>query len=201
MVGAWKSTSKLNAANALQTDMELLSNSAINEINDYVYVQGLAWAKEFIEYRKKWMEKQGIKATGALIASLEQEVTKQLQDQAKVKIEVAFRFYGRIIDMKTYKPASGGAEYIKALENWIEEKGFRERFTRTYMAKRKLTTPPPTIMNQLAWSIAISKANRFKRRRQWYNKPKQASISDLYNRVAAGLPEVVTDEIIKAFKS
>ena len=177
-----------------------LSDNAIREINAYVNEQGIEWAKGFIEYRKSWLDKKGIKASGELITSLEQEVTAQLQEAALVRIEIAFKDYGRYIDMKGLKPPKGGADYISGLEAWIEDKGLTQKFTRKFMEKRRLRQVPPNILNQLAWSVAISRTERVKRRRHWYNKPKSASITDLYNQVAAGLPEKVAQEIKNAFK-
>ncbi len=180
--------------------MAILADEAIKEINDYIHVQGLQWAKEFIEFRKKDLKKRGIEATGDLIDSLQEDVTKRLQQAALVRIEIAFNLHGRFIEMKGLKPPKGGDSYIKALEEWLEEKGFVQKFTNKLVAKRKLKEVPPNILNQLAWSVAVSRSKRDQRPRQWYNKPKQASISDLYNRVAAGLSERVAKEIVNAFK-
>jgi len=71
--------------------------------------------------------------------------------------------------------------------------------TSRFLRQRNLRTAPPSILNQLAWSIAVSRAKRY-RRRQWYNKPKSAAITELYNRVAANLPDLVARGIGAAFK-
>ena len=178
-----------------------LSDAAIKEITDYIEVQGLAWAKEFIAYRKSWLEKKGIKVTGELIQSLESEVTNILEGAAKTRIEIAFIPYGRYIDMKNLHAPAGGSDYISALEDWIEKRGLRERMTSRLMATRQLRTVPPNILNQLAWSVAISRIDLVKRRRQWINKPKSVAITELYNRVAGGLPERVAQEIKNVFNS
>jgi len=73
--------------------------------------------------------------------------------------------------------------------------------TANYLRKRKTKTLPPNILTQLAWSVAISRVARVKRRRQWYNKSKSAAITELYNQVAANLPERIAQEIKKAFNS
>lgn len=177
-----------------------LSNDAIQALTQYLEVQGLAWAKEFIAYRKSWLQSKGITVTDELINSLQEEVTSTIEGAAKTRIEIAFKEYGRYIEMKNLKAPGGGAEYIKALEEWIEDKGLRQRFTNRLIQRKRLKTAPPNVLNQLAWAIAISRNNRVKRRRQWYNKPKSASITELYNRVAANLPDLVLQEIKQAFK-
>ena len=87
---------------------------------------------------------------------------------------------------------------IAALEDWIVRKGLEQKFLRSFMAKRRLKKVPPNVLNQIAWGIAVRRSNRY-RRRQWWNKPKSAAITDLYNRVAAGLPDIVAEEIKKGF--
>jgi phage replication-related protein YjqB (UPF0714/DUF867 family) len=181
--------------------MAALSDDALKELTDYIEVQGLAWAKEFIAYRKSWMESKGIKATGELINSLELEITSILDQAAKTKIAIAFNDYGRFIEIKNLYVPGGGTDYIESLEKWIEKKGYRQKMTANYLATRKVRTVPANILNQLAWAIAISRKNRVARRRQWYNKPKSAAITELYNKVAAGLPERVAQELKNAFKS
>lgn len=176
-----------------------LSNDAIKELQNYLEIQGLAWAREFIDGRKKWMAAKGIRVSSELINSLQEEVSSTLDTAARTRIEIAFKEYGRFLDMKNLKAPAGGAEYIGALEQWIEQKGLRTRFTNRLMQQRGLRTAPANILNQLAWSVAISRHTRAKRRRQWYNKPKSAAITELYNRVAANLPELVAQEIKNAF--
>lgn len=176
-----------------------LSDKAIQELNDYIQREGLEWAKSFIAGRKSWMDSKGIKATNELINSLEQEVTKTISDAALVRIQIAFEPHGRYVEMKNLNAPAGGTAYIADLEGWIEKKNLRQRMTSRYMSTRRARSVPPDILTRLAWSVAISRHQRVKRRRQWYNKPKQATIADLYNRIAAGLPELVADEIKKAF--
>lgn len=179
--------------------MAQLSEKAMAELRDYLEVQGISWAKEFIAGRKAWLESKGIRATGELIRSLQAEVTSTLEAAAQQRIEISFATPGRYIEIPTLKPAAGGAEYISALETWIEKKGLRETMTQRLIQRRNLRTAPPSILNQLAWSIAVSRAKKY-RRRQWYNKPKSAAITELYNRVAANLPDLVAREIGAAFK-
>ncbi len=177
-----------------------LSDDALTQINEYLHSQGLAWAKEFIAGRKAWLEKKGIRASGTLLSSLQQEVTETLEGAARVQIDILFADRGRYIDLKRQRVPAGGGDYIAELEKWIEEKGLRERFTQRYLRNRKVRRAPETVLNQLAWAVAKSRHERYRRRSAWYNKAKAASVTDLYNQVAAGLPEKVAQEIKNAFK-
>lgn len=170
------------------------------DLREYLEVQGIAWAKEFIAGRKAWLESKGVRASGELIRSLQAEVTSTLEQAAQQRIEISFSTHGRYVEIPTLKPPAGGSEYISALEVWIEKKGLRDRMTQRFLQQRNLRTAPPSLLNQLAWSIAISRSKRY-RRRQWYNKPKSAAITELYNRVAANLPDLVAQEIGAAFKN
>ena len=174
-------------------------DDGLKEIDHYLHEQGLAWAKEFIAGRKAWPEKRGIRASGTLLSSLQQEVTERLEGAARVQIDILFSERGRYIDLKRQRVPAGGGEYIAALEKWIEEKGLRERFTQRYLRSRKVRRAPDTLLNQLAWAVAKSRHERYLRRSAWYNKAKAASVTDLFNKVAAGLPEKVAREIQNAF--
>lgn len=173
----------------------------MRELTHYLEVQGIEWAKEFIAGRRAWMASKGIRATGELISSLQTEVLSTLEGAARTRLEIAFETYGRYVEMRNLKPPAGGSDYIAALEEWIERKGLRDRLTENYLRKRKVRRAPPSILNQLAWSVAISRHERYKRRRQWYNKPKSAALTELYNRVAANLPDLVAREIKAAFQT
>lgn len=131
--------------------------------------------------------------------SLRAEVLTTLEQAATVRLELEFKDYGRYVEMRNLKPPAGGDDYLKGLEQWIEKKGLRQRFTDRYLKQRNVRSVPPSILNQLAWSIAIKRQQRY-RRRQWYNKPKSAAITELYNRVAANLPDLVMQELKAAFK-
>lgn len=180
--------------------MAQLSEQAIKELTDYLEVQGLAWAKEFIAGRKAWLASKGIKASGELISSLQTEVLSTLEGAAMTRIELFFVEHGRFIEIKNLRAPKGGEQYIAALEQWIEDKGLQGKFTKNYLKKRNIRNEPANILNQLAWSVAISRLQRTKRRKQWYNKPKSAAIADLFNRVAANLPELLAQEIKNAFQ-
>lgn len=181
--------------------MAQLSDEALKEITEYIEVQGRAWAKEYIANRIAYLGKRNVRAKGDLIQSLQYEVATTLQQAAETRISIAFRDYGRFVDMKTLKAAQGGGDYVQALELWIEQKGLREKFTRRFLEKRNLRTAPQNILNQMAWGIIKTRQARYKRRLGWYAKSRAGALNDLYNKVAANIPRIVGQEIKNAFKS
>jgi hypothetical protein len=170
----------------------------VNDIKDYIYRQGLNWAKDFIAARKSWLTKQKITASRDLINSIQSEVQNRLEEALMTRIQIEFETYGRYLDIKTLKPARGGGDYVEGLEDWIKKKGFERKFIDGFIKKRRLKRLPPNILNQIAWGIVINRTKKYKRR-QWWQRPATAAVTDLYNRVAAGLPELVAKEITKQF--
>jgi hypothetical protein len=170
------------------------------KIQTYLHEEMQAWLIEFIQRRKAYLRSRRIKASGDLINSLEGEVTRQAIGDA-VELVLAFEEHGRYIDMRRLNVPAGGPDYIKALEEWIQEKGLLQKFTDRYMRRRGLRRVPPRILNQLAWGIAIKRKKRKRfRRKAWYNKSRTAAVEDLFNRVVANLPDLATDEIKDSMK-
>jgi hypothetical protein len=63
-----------------------------------------------------------------------------------------------------------------------------------------MKTAPQNIVNQMAWGIAIKRFSGKKyKRRAWYARSSGGAINDLYNSVAAGMPDIVLQEIKAAF--
>ena len=181
--------------------MAQLTDEALKEITDYIEVQGRAWAKEYIAGRIAYFGKKNLKAKGDLIQSLKYEVTTNLEQAAQNRISLEFNRYGRFIDLKDMKPGSGGADYLKMLKDWIQEKGFDEQFKSRFLEKRKLKTLPQNALNQMAWGIIKNRQSRYKRRLAWYAKSRAGALNDLYNKVAANIPRIVGQEIKNAFKA
>lgn len=178
--------------------MAQFSAEATAQLAEFLEKEGREWVQQFIAQRKAFLAKRKIKASGDLIDSMRYEIESTLESYLRTSIDVQFQLYGRFIDMKNLAAPSGGSEYIAALEDWIVRRGFEQKFLSAFMANRKLKRPPKHYLNQLAWGIAIKRKAKV-RRRAWYAKSKAAATSDLYNRVAAGLPEIVADELRKSF--
>lgn len=175
-----------------------LSSTATEQLANMIEIQARKWVEEYISNRKAILAKRGILATGGLRDSFAYGLTKSLNAAISNELEVAFTDYGRLVEMKRLEVPRGGSHYIDLLAAWIVKKGLEDKMTRDFMARRKLRTVPPTIINQLAWSVAVSRRAK-RRRRSWYNKSKSAAITDLFNRVASNIPDIVLDELKKSF--
>lgn len=178
--------------------MAQLSGEALQQLTTFIEGESRRWVEEFIAGRRAFLRTRKITASDRLIESFAQEITSTLEGQWRTELLLEFEEHGRFIDMRL-KPAGGGGDYLAALEDWIVRKGLEEQFVRTFMARRRLKKEPENVLRQMAWGIAVRRTQRY-RRRQWYNKSKSAAITDLYNRVAAGLPDIVVEEIKKGFK-
>ena len=169
----------------------------VRDVREYIEEQGISWAKEYIAGRKNYLASRGIKASGELLNELSFEVISRLDEALQSRIELAFSLHGRFIDMKKIRSPKGGSSYIDELEAWVRLKGFDKKWTTGFVKKRKLKSVPLNIANQMAWGIAINKGRNTRRRRGWYAKSSNAAINDLYNNIAAGLP----DQVLQAIKS
>lgn len=178
-----------------------LPKDTVQEIREYIEEQGIAWAREYIAGRQAYLRSKGIVASGELLEGLAFEIQSQLDDALQTRISLAFPEHGRFRDMKNLNAPGGGSDYIENLEEWIKRKGLESKFTRGFMATRKLKTIPINIRNQMAWGIAFKRRIAYRRRRGWYSKSKSASITDLYNNIAANLPDKVLQEIKAAFNT
>lgn len=165
----------------------------MSALTEYVAEESQAWAAEFLQERIEWLRRRKIRATGGLAQSLDYQVIQQAQGEA-VTVLLAFQEHGRYIDMRRPNMAAGGDEYIKALEQWIQDKGLQRKMINRYVKKYGYKTVPNDVLNRIAWGIARKRAKRV-RRRQWYNKPKSAAITDLYNRIAQELLEEIPQEL------
>lgn len=171
-----------------------MTNRETEEIKTAIAAEMEQFAAEYIAGRVDFLRKKKIEASGALASSLAYELNRQARAEA-VELLLAFEESGRFIDMKRLRPSEGGGNYIAALEAWISHKGLADRFTRKFMDKYGLNKPPANVLNKIAWGIATVRGGGKVRRRAWYSKSRAGAVSDLYNRVAAMLPEFVGRQI------
>ena len=108
---------------------------------------------------------------------------------------IAFEEHGRFIDMRRLQPGPAGADYITQLIKWIEEKGLKEKMIQGYLRRRNLKKVPERVMTYLAFGIAKKRFNGKYRRTRWYNKSKSPRITELFDDILAGLPNMVLDEL------
>jgi hypothetical protein len=153
------------------------------------------WAANYVRTRADFLRKRKIEATGSLVRSLEFEINQQARAEA-VDLLLAFEEHGRFVDMKTLTPAAGGGNYIAAIEAWIRSKG-ESKFVNKYMEKYGKKTVPANVLNKIAWGIVTKRGFGKARKRAWYNRSRTAAVAELYNNVAAMLPELVSAQISK----
>jgi hypothetical protein len=170
------------------------------EIRDFIEAELTQLAQAFIVQRTAALRSRKISASDALAQSLEYEVTQIAQREA-VELLIAFEEHGRFIDMKRLKPPTNfGNAYINMLEEWIRARGWEQKFIAKFVKDRNLRKPPRNVLNQIAWGIAIKRGYGKTRKRKWYNKPKSAFVSELFNTIAAGLPDIVSNKITQGLK-
>lgn len=175
-----------------------LSGSATEQLAAHIDEVSREWVQEYIRVRQATLRKRKIVATGRLIDSMQFQLTKSINSAISNTIELAFEDYGRFAEMKKLNVPAGGTDFIEALAEWIERKGMAQKFISGFMAKRKLKTPPQNVLNQIAWGIAVKRSKGY-RRRVWYAKSKSAAVTDLFNRVSAGIPDIVLTELKAGF--
>ena len=185
---------------AEKTDMAQFSDEALKQLAVFIESESRSWAAQFIAGRQAFLRSRKITATGELIGSFASEIVTALEGQFKTELLIEFEEHGRFVDMKRLKPPQGGGDYIAALMDWIVKKGLERRFVQDFTLKRRLKKPPSDMLRQIAWSIAVKRTQLYLRR-AWYAKSKSAAITDLYNRVASGLPDIIAEEIKNAFKT
>lgn len=169
-------------------------------VNEYLSAELQVFAAEFVRDRAASLRRRGAVASGDLAQSLAYEVRAQALG-AGVQALIAFEESGRFIDMRRLQPAEGGADYITNLIGWIEKKGLKQKMIDGYMARRKLKTVPENVMTYLAFGIAKKRFNGKYKRTRWYNKAKTGQLAEVYDRVLAGMPDVVFEELKKPLRS
>lgn len=169
----------------------------LDALKQFIQEEMTKWAAEYIATRKAYLLKRKISASGELIRSLEFELNAQASREA-VEMLLAFEEHGRFVDMKGLQPPEGGGEYIAGLVDWMQRKGLADRFTERYMERHKLRKVPERVLVYIAWGIALSRTDKYKRR-AWYNKSRSGATIDLFNNVAAGIPDIVGGQIKKQF--
>ena len=159
--------------------------------------QLLSWSALFIEQRKAFLRRRKIEASGKLLGSMEAEINRQARAEV-VQILIAFEEHGRFQDMKRMNVPQGGGEYLAALVEWIRKKGLEQKMIAGWQRRYNRKTVPADVLNKIAWGIAVKRTQRY-RRKAWWNKPKSAAITDLFNDVASSIPDTVAEQIKKNF--
>ncbi len=141
------------------------------------------WTHELVEQRIAAVKKAKLIASGELQNIRGHIVKGAIRDGAKM--ELFFREYGRIQDMK--RTSFTEDTPVSKIIEWIESKGlqkFKNRFSKLY---GKIPSSNARFIHQLAWSIKSGK--RKKRRRKWYSKGTWGAIYGLYDDLLIGLSD------------
>lgn len=177
-----------------------LPEETAKELAAFIEKESKEWADQWITGRKAYLSYRKVKASGSLIESMQYQMQSTLAGEIKTALAISFDEHGRYIDMKRLNAPGGGSDLITKLTEWITRKGLFPKLERGFLERRKLKTmPQPQVaLNQMAWGIAINREKGY-RRRAWYAKSKAAGVNELYNRVAAGLPSIIAEELKKNF--
>lgn len=176
-----------------------LSNTATAQLQQHIEEVSRTWVQEYIRNRVAVLSKRKISATGELATSMQYTLTNAVQGAVVAMLDLSFQDQMRWLDMKNLNVPAGGLSYIDDLAAWVVRKGLSSKFIADYVSKRRLRKPPQNVLNQIAWGIARKRSIAYKRRPVAYSKSKSAAITDLFNQVAAGLPEIVAQEIKAGF--
>lgn len=177
-----------------------LSEDTIKQLAVVIDREAQAWAKEWLQNRAAQLRNKRIQASGNLINSLSAQVTQTLNSTVLHELSIGFEEHGRFLDMKGLTVKDGGSGYIANLAEWIERKNLRQKFQDSYLKKAKRKAEPSDLTLRMAWAVAVKRSRTPPRRRAWYAKAKGGGVSDLFNRVAANIPDIVAEELKKAFQ-
>jgi len=173
---------------------------ATAEIKSFIQSELQLLAQEFIKQRVAALQARKIVASGDLKESMGFEIVNQAKGEA-IEMLLAFEEHGRYIDMRSLKPPTNfGNPYISLIEEWIRKRGWEQKFIDKFMQSRKLSNVPKNVLNQIAWGIAVKRGNGKYRRKKWWNASKTAFISDTFNQIAAGIPDIAAKTIKEAFQ-
>jgi hypothetical protein len=174
-----------------------LSQPAIQQLTSFLEAECRVWVAEYIAGRKSRLRRS--RASGALSDSLAAEISSDFGEVIRTSIDLMFEQHGRYLDMRRLQGAGGGADYVEEIAAWIVERGFEQRFVRAFVRKYNLKKPPADVLNRIAWGIVKSREKNYRRRSPWYVKSRAAAVEDLYNRVSAGIPDIVVQELMSQF--
>lgn len=167
------------------------------ELDNMISETSEHWAERWLTARIAKLEKTGAKSSGQLKRSFGSRIVRG-QDGAAVRIEIGFEEHGRYIDMKRIEHDKWGRNALERLVDWIERKGI-ERFAPGFLKKYNLKKQPKGIVNNIAWGIMVNRSKGKFRRKKWYAAAKEAGVTELFNEVAANIPDQVIDGFKKSF--
>lgn len=167
-------------------------------LKDLIAAEAQDWVNGFISARVAFLSRD-ISKSGVLAGSMTASIDRQARAEA-VELLIGFEEYGRFIDMKPTAQDKWGRPAIERIKKWVLKVGldeFEGGFLRKY---GRLPALDGQFLNKIAWGIAVKRSGGKYRRRRWWNKPKTAGISELFNEVAAIIPPAVAQQVSKTLK-
>lgn len=165
------------------------------ELKAFIQEELESWVRTFIAGRIAYLTSKKKLSTGQLIRSFEYEINRQAKREV-LEALVAFEDYGRMLEMKRFSHDKWGRNNIDRLADWVERTWTGANYLK-FAQKRKLVEIRQSTINSIAWGILVNRT-KTKKRTRWYNKPKTAQISELFNQVAASIPSLVGQQITKS---
>ena len=179
----------------------MLTPEVRKELQAHIHTTAQAWANTYIAQRRSVLTRRKYRHTGDLGDSLAAIVTDVFGDAVTNTLELGFWEYGRWIDMRNLSPAGGGEQYLNELAKWIQDKGLYSKLLAGYLERRQLVQADKNALQNIAFAIARSRAAKTPRQRGWYAKSSQGAINTLYNDIAAGLPDIVIEQLKAQFSN
>lgn len=177
----------------------MLTDAVTAQLRAYISEKSKEWATQYIATRRGVLARRKFQHTGDLADSLASSVTEVFGGALTNTVEIGFMDYGRWIDMKGLAPAEGGGQYIEDLAKWVVDKGLYPKLLAGYLERRGLQQAGKSALNDIAWSIARTRATRAPKRRAWYAKSSAGAVGDLFNIIAADMPTEVLSALKKQF--
>jgi len=155
-----------------------------------------AWSVSFVHDRRRKIREVDLVSTGDLESDWGIQV--RAREDGVVLADFSFPEYGRFFDMRRRRPAEAAGPPFDEIKDWVERNLQSGRFKYSNLAKaRGLAYDDPRVVHDVAWRIA--RGSKFRsNRRIWYNKGKEASINDLYDRLQAIARRIVGDLTLRS---
>jgi len=175
-----------------------MANQQTEEIKDLIQAELSEWATGFIGARKAFLAST-VSKSGVLTDSMRSDIDRQSRQEA-IELLISFAEHGRFLDMKPTAQDKYGRNAILRLVDWVERTGL-SKFVRGWeRIHGKRPIDDNKLLNRIAWGIVIRRTQGKYRRRIWWNKSKQAAITELFNEVASKLPPKISEQVSQSLK-
>lgn len=158
-----------------------------------------AWAVSFVHDRQRKISALNLVSTGDLESDWGIQV--RTADEGVVVADFSFPEYGRFFDMRRTSLNNDTRPPFDEMEDWVERNISSGRIKYSALAERlKVSMLDPRVIRDVTWRIARH-GKYTNKRRQWYNKGKEASLNDLYDRLQSIAVRIIGDLTMKSLES